>query len=439
MSERTEAPYPPAWVAWLTIALLLVFNIVSLMDRQILSLLAVEVQKDLRLTDVQLGLVQGLAFALFYSVMALLLGWAVDRYSRRIVIFLGVVTWSLTCAAGGLASNFGQLFASRLGVGAGEAVLTPAGYSLIRDLLPPTRRVAGFGTFGMGASLGVAASYGFGGVLVATLMDSESFLAPLNNYFRPWQSALILAGLPGIAFAFLILLIKEPVRRGGGVATGSFLAPLVACFRRNRKILPFHMLGFALLTLCSYSMFAWTPVYLDRQFGWDSRAIGYGLAISFGLIPAAGYVLSGPIVDHFFMAGRRDIFLRLPMVLASVGAVAAILAFQASSPYVFLALLSVTGFATAGSSPSSFASLQLLAPANLRGRITGAFMLVQNLVGAGGGPLIVGLITEHVLHDRSRVGTSIAITVSVGASMAVILFACILRPFRTAMEEVDPN
>lgn len=439
MSEPADNSYPPSWEAWSIVALLLVLNIVSLMDRQLLSLLAVAVQNDLKLSDVQLGLLQGLAFALFHAVMALLLGWAVDRYSRRIVIFWGIITWSLSCAAGGLASGFAQLFASRLGVGAGEAVMQPAGYSLIRDLLPPARRVAGFGVFGMGSSLGVGVSYGFGGSLVASLMDPNSILAPLGAYFRPWQSALILAGLPGVALAFLVLLIREPARRGGAPARGPFFSPLVACARRYGTMLPLLMLGFALTTLCSYCLFAWTPVYLDRQFGWDTQAVGYGLAISLGLIPASGFLIGGAIVDRFFMAGRRDILLLLPMALMSVGAVMAVLAFQASSPYAFLGMLGVIAFTVSALTPCAFASLQLLAPADLRGRITGAFMVVQNFVGAAGGPLIVALITEHVLHDRDKVGTSVAITVVTAGAIAVLLFASILRPFKAAIAHVDAD
>lgn len=418
--------------------MLLVFNIMSLMDRQIVSLLGTSIQRDLALSDVQLGLLQGLAFALFYATTGLLLGWAVDCFPRRIVIFLGVVTWSLSCAAGALANSFTALFASRLGVGAGEAALYPGAYSLIRDVLPPHRAALGFGIFATGGSLGVAASFGVGGVLISAINDPASPLSAMTRYFAPWQAALLVTGLPGALFAFLILLGKEPARRGsGGFAGGGLFGPIVGCFRRYPKVLSCHFVGFTLSVLCSYSLFAWTPVYIERSFGWSPASIGYALALSLGLVPAVGALLGGFAAGRLLARGTRDAFFRVPIVLLSIGALAATAAFFATSAVTFLLLMSVVVFASGAGIPCAYGLLQMIIPSGLRGRMTSAFMLVQNLIAAAGGPLIVGALNEHAFGSRSAVGTSITITVLAATVTAAALLAFSISDLRSILRDVD--
>ena len=430
--------YPARTISWVSVFILLLFQILNNLDRQLLSLLAGPIQKDLGLSDVQLGLLQGYAFALFYASAGLLLGWAVDRYSRRVVIFLGVFTWSLSCAGGGLASGFVTLFLCRIGLGAGESTLVPGAWSMLRDLFPPKRLTTALGVFSIGGTLGIGASYAFGGNLMAGLSDPDSILAPLSAHFRPWQSAFIVAGLLGVLLSFLIFLIPEPRRRQSNTAAEPFLTPVIACFRAHPVLLPCHMLGFSLASVCSYAVIAWTPLYLQRRFGWDSMTIGNALSVVLGVIPTIGSLTVSFIVERFFRAGIRDIPFRAMIMCLVVTVPATIGAFLSSSPWEFLAFLSIMTFTVTGAISSLTAvSLQLIAPPALGGRLTAIFLFLVGVIGVGGGPLMVGIITDYVLQDRAQLGKSLVLSVCVAAFLSALFLAKAMAPFRAAIADVD--
>lgn len=430
--------YPSSIKGWFSVGILLLFYVLSLLDRQILPLLAISVQKDLALSDVQLGLIQGFAFALFYASAGLMMGWAIDHYSRRLVIFLGVFFWSLSCSSGGLASGFGTLFLSRLGVGIGEAALTPGAFSIFRDIFPPNRLATAIGIFTTGAGFGYGVSYIFGGQIVAVLSDPHTILAPLMAHFRLWQAAFVLAGLPGLVLAFLIFLMPEPRRRPSVMATGAIVAPLVQCFRKNPVLLPCHMLGFSFTFMYFGAVTVWTPVYLARHFGWTPMEIGSSLAVCFGVMLAVGSLTTGLVADRLFAAGMRDVFFRAMIVVLIVGVLAVIGAFSASSPKVFLVLLAIFGFTIGTASPFAGTALQLIAPSGLGGRLTAVYLFLQNLIGLGCGPLVVGIITDHVLHNRAQVGISIAVTASFAGIVSILFLARAMAPFRAAVANLQP-
>ena len=424
---------------WTTVGILLFLYVLSLLDRQILPLLAISVQRDLHLSDFQLGALQGLAFALFYASAGLMMGWAIDRYSRRLVIFFGVLFWSVSCSSGGLASSFGALFLSRLGVGLGEAALTPGAFSIFRDIFPPKRLATAIGVFTTGAGFGYGVSYVFGSRIISLLSAPPTFIAPLMTHFRLWQAAFILAGLPGALLAFSILLIPEPPRRQSVMATDTMMAPVMACFRKHPILLPCHMFGFAFAFMYFGAVTVWTPVYLARHFGWTPVAIGNSLAVCFGVMLAIGSLTTGLVADRLFAAGVRDIFFRAMIGVLIIGILAIVGAFSASSPQVFLVLLSIFGFTIGTAGPLAGTSLQLIAPSGLGGRLTAVYLFLQNLIGLGCGPLMVGAVTDHVLHDPARVGTSIAITASFAGIVSLLLLALAMAPFRAAIAYLRPG
>ena len=167
--QPTEQPYPPSGRAWRMVWVLTLLYALSLLDRQVITLLIDSIRKDLKITDFQVSLLQGLSFALFYAVFGLIFGWAVDRLPRRRVAITGVTIWSLAAASCGLARTFGQLAVARFGVGAGEAALAPSAYSMIADSFPKHRLALAMAVFGARPSIGNALSNGVGGLLVHLL------------------------------------------------------------------------------------------------------------------------------------------------------------------------------------------------------------------------------------------------------------------------------
>ncbi|MGE0776076.1 MAG: MFS transporter, partial [Sphingomonadaceae bacterium] len=178
-SDVDESPGYSPLKAWCSVGILLIFSLFSILDRQVIALLVEPIKADLQLSDTQLGLLQGLAFALFYSLAGIPIGWAVDRFPRRIIIYLGITFWSLSTAACGLATNFWQLFAGRTSVGIGEATLTPVAVSLISDLYPPNRVATPFGVYSAGFYLGSGVALGIGGWVISLFAGQTHIVFPV--------------------------------------------------------------------------------------------------------------------------------------------------------------------------------------------------------------------------------------------------------------------
>lgn len=229
------APWPSPLRAWIVVGLLMVAYTSSFIDRQIMSLLVEPIRADLGITDTQFSLLAGLAFSIFYSVMGLPLGWLADRMSRRMIILVGMIAWSIMTALCGLATSFLALFIARVGVGIGEAALSPAAYSLISDYFPPERRARAISAYAMGPYLGSGLALIIGGQVIEAASRMGPFTIEGLGTFAPWQAVFFAVGLPGVIIALLFLLIREPERRGSRRKCG-YWARLV--YRATSVVVP---------------------------------------------------------------------------------------------------------------------------------------------------------------------------------------------------------
>lgn len=203
--------YPSAGRAWWAVALLCAAAIISYSDRQVMSLVVDPIRRDLGISDVQIGLLIGTAFALIYGIAGVPLGYLADRTSRRNLIAAGMVVWSAATVYCGFARSFREMFCARLLVGLGEAVLSPAAVSLISDLFPPARRGVALGAYFTGVSVGIGSAVMIGGALLHGInagWAGGTFLAQLP----PWRAVLVLIGVPGFLGALLMLTFREPLR-----------------------------------------------------------------------------------------------------------------------------------------------------------------------------------------------------------------------------------
>lgn len=436
-SETADlAPYPRPVVRWYAVIVLLIMYMLSFTDRQILALMIVPLQKDLGLTDVQLSLLQGMAFALLYATAGLFVGWAIDRFSRRILIMVSVMFWSLSCAVCGLANGFWSLFAGRVGVGIGEATLIPGAYSMLSDLFPKGQLSLAIGVFTMGANLGIAVSFTLGGLIVGLLAGAESVAVPIVGSLRTWQLTFIAVGLPGLVLALLMLTLPEPIRRGRQAMSEAFLPPLLKLFGQRPKLFTCHFIGFSLNIVIGYVVLVWSPALLARKFGWEPAAIGPWLGLFVGGGGMLGPIVSGAVADALYRRGMIDVHFRLQMVYSGLTVLIAALALTTASPWIFLSAVGAIYFISAATVPHAGVSLQLVTPNELRGRITAVYGMISTLMGLGLGPLVVALITEHVLHDRAAVGLSMAIVISGAAALHVLFMALGVKTYRKAVIEM---
>jgi hypothetical protein len=206
-------PYPHPAYAWYVVVVLLLAYILAFIDREIIALLVPDIKASLQISDTQMSLLLGGAFAVFYTFFGVAIAWLADRGNRRLLIFWGIVFWSLMTAACGFATSYAALFLARVGVGAGESALNPSALSLLKDYFPPEKIGRAIGLYTAGVSSGSGLAFIFGGAVYPKIKEMGPVELPLLGWHEPWQLMFIYVGLPGLLVALLVLTIREPVRR----------------------------------------------------------------------------------------------------------------------------------------------------------------------------------------------------------------------------------
>jgi predicted MFS family arabinose efflux permease len=359
------------------LAMLLLVYTFNFVDRQILGILASAIKTDLQLSDKQLGLLGGLAFALLYSTLAIPLAWIADRTSRTWVITLSLAVWSLFTGACGFAMSFGQLFAARIGVGVGEAGGIAPSYAVIADMFPPRARARALSVYSLGIPLGSAAGVLLGGYIAARV---------------DWRTAFFVVGAAGLLLAPVFrLLVREPLRDApvaGRAPVGRVFAILAA-----KPSFWLLALGAASSSMLGYGLAFWLPSLLKRSFhlGLVETAQFYGAILLIGGVP--GILLGGYVGDRF--GGRdRAIYARAPAIaflvavplfaagIMSTSTAAAFLFFLIPQALVYLWLAPVV------------TAVQHLVPAHMRATASASFLLINNLIGLGAGSFVLGAVSD---------------------------------------------
>lgn len=410
--------------AWGTVAILTTLYCFGSLDRQMISLLVEPIKRDLGFTDMEIGLLQGAAFALFFVAASLPVGWMIDRFSRRLIIFWGTIAWSLSAAASGLAQTFPQMFAARAGVGAGESTLQPAAFAIMADIFPPAKLSLPLSVFVIGANLGSGMSLIVGGAVINWIAQGPRIVLPVVGHLAPWEMGFILTGLPSLALAFLIFLVPERKRMRlpqQATAQSDFTA-LFCRYRQHARFYICHHGAFAMCIAFFMGLLAWNPAFIQRAYHWDTGRIGLWLGLT--QIGTATLALSfhGWFVDRLFRSDIRDVHLRYFIVLAPLAGIAGAGAYMVSSPWHTIALFNVSLFLLMGYPGIGAAALQITTPAGMRGKASAIYLITLNLVGATLGPLVIAAITDKVFQDESMLGHSMSLF-SLGAmGIATLLF-----------------
>lgn len=426
----------PLHFPWGAVTILTALNILSYADRQLLSLLAVPIQRSLGIDDVGLGLLQGLAFSIVFTLSSIPVGWAVDHFNRARIIHAGVTIWSLATIACGVAGSFWQLFAARIGVGAGEASLAPSAYAILSETTPKGRLASAMGIYAIGASIGIALSLAAGGLIVAALSSIEIVL-PLVGKIEPWQAAFLMLGAPGVFLAFTAFLLPRASWRPRPAApshTSLDGTSLFAFVRHHKRAFFSQHIGFAMLGLSGYAIASWAPAHFQRNFDWTPGLIGPVLGVAIGLSGMAGTLTVGALADRAFRNGQKDAYFTAAIMTTLVGVPLIVCAFLADDPWTCATLLGLGYLFLCSFGGICSAALQLMSPSRLRGRTAAMYVFTLNILGLGLGPLIVGALTEYVYGDRQLVGLSVATTVAIAG---VISIACLASGRKAYAQTID--
>ncbi|PPE74518.1 MFS transporter [Solimonas fluminis] len=436
MNDSRGAAAAPASMAyaWTVVAILMVAYVFSFIDRQILNLLVGPIRRDLGISDTQMSLLMGFSFAIFYSLLGIPLGRLADSRSRRGLITAGIVFWSLMTALCGSARSYLQLFLYRIGVGVGEAALSPAAYSLIADYFPPQRRATAISVYSAGIYLGSGIAFLLGGLVIHYVSAQGEVVLPLVGSTRPWQVVFYILGAAGLVFSLAFLLVREPPRQGTHAVVP--LGEVIAYLWRHRRAVLCHNLGFAMIAFCSYGAAAWIPSFYIRTYGWNAGQVGivYGLVVM--VFGTAGIVWGGRLTDRWVQQGRGDAALRVGLWSCAV-CVAGSWAYLLM-PTAELALLAMVPAVFALGMPfgAAPAAIQEIVPPRMRGQASAIYLFIVNLVGLGIGPTAVALVTDYVFHDDAALRWSLLIVGSVACAAAAALLWAGLRPYRAALDQL---
>ena len=365
------------------LAMLVLVYTFNFIDRQIVGILAVPIKADLGLTDTQLGLMGGLAFALFYTLLGIPIAVLADRSNRTTIVTIALLVWSAMTAVCGLAQNFWQLFLARLGVGVGEAGGVAPSYSLVADYFPPHQRARALAVYSFGVPIGSALGILFGG-FIASKVD--------------WRAAFIVVGLAGVLIAPLFrLLVREPARGRYDAPrpVGAPHASVGDVFRVLLRKPSFWGLSFgaAASSMMGYGIFFWLPSFLVRSYGLTllDASLFFGAILFFGGI--AGIWLGGFLADRFG-AARRRYYAMIPAFafLATVPFyVAAVMSSSLVASFFLFLVPTALGLAWLG---PVLSSIQHIVPLNMRSTASAIFLFVNNLIGIGLGTVMLGLISD---------------------------------------------
>ena len=397
-----QETYPSRPYAWSVVGILVATAILSYTDRQVLSLVVDPIRGDLGISDTQVSLLLGTSFAVIYGIAGVPLGWLADRVSRRNLILAGLLVWSLATFACGFARGFGELFAARIFVGLGEAVLSPAAISLISDYFPPSRRGTAVGLFLTGIALGIGGAIFIGGAMLHLIENGL-----LSFGLAPWRTLLVMIGAPGLVWSLAILSIKEPIRRGKAEVDHDKDGQPVSWLRAAPIFI-----AIALGSLVDNAVGAWAPTLLIREFGTDPARVG----ILLGILLMAGFgggVLSGGVLAD--RAGGLKGKLRLCLIVALLIVPASLLVASGNFLGALLGVplyFALSGMVTA----AGFSAILDFVPNRSRGLAMSIAFFLNVALGAGFGPTSVALAADHL----SGLGAALAFTIACGYGLAAL-------------------
>lgn len=438
MNDQIDMRYKRRWYAVIMCTIAFFF---SYMDRQVLSLLIEPIQADLGISDTQFGLLQGFSFTLCFAVMGLPIASAADRHPRPLIIAAGVIVWSMATVACGFARGFGQLFLARMMIGAGEASLSPATYSMISDMFDRSGIGRATAVYSLGSFLGAGFAYLVGGAAIAAL-ETIGPVSMLGTVLKPWQLVFVILGLPGILLGIVIYLtIAEPRRIESGRTSpaGAKETGVAAYLAAHRDVFVPHILGFSFYAMLLFGLLAWSPALLMRVYGFAPQEAGYWLGTIAVVMCGGGVLVSGWLLDGGVRRFGRPGPFRLGAIAALGTLPALVMLYLAQEPWQALAALAIAMFFASFPMPLSAFAIQTIVPSRLRARVSAVFLFFNSMIGLSLGAAMIGLLNDRLFTGAQGVQSSLPLVAGVAGLIAAMLLASGARPFSNRLSGSAPG
>lgn len=424
---------------WYVVGVLTLASTFSIIDRQILFVMIGPVKRDLGgISDFQISLIMGFAFTFLYSVLSYPAGWIADRYNRKNLMAAGIASWSVLTMMCGMANHYWHLFLARMGVGVGEATLGPAANSALSDYFSSDRLPLAIGIVSAAPFIGQGLANIAGGPLIDYLESVPAVSLPGFGELYSWQFVFIAVGAPGLLVALAAWGLREPERRGriNTEQAGVPFSEVWAFVKTRRWFFFFLFTAYLCLATQGWSLFSWLLEYYVRNHEWSRSEIGviYGsIAMCVGIL---GSVIGGFWAGKL-MARRADATLRIVLVGTVVLLFAAPPLTLAANPWVGIALLVPVTFCMAMPPGLIMATLQAIAPNELRGQMVAFYLIAVNFLAYTFAPSLPASLSDGLFQSPLALGKSISILAVVNYSIAVVCLAMCLKHYRQALKDAQ--
>ena len=427
--------WPKPIYAWFFTSILLFAYIISFIDRQMINYLVVPIKEDMGLTDFEISFIQGWGFVLAYVIFSIPFGRIVDKVNRVRVLIGGIVIWSVATAACGFSKNSWQLVLSRSGVGAGEAALTPASWSIISDLFPVEKRSFPMSIYLMGPYIGQGLSLLFGAQILRIYNEPVTLFESI--IVQPWQIIFLIIAVPGVILGLLMFALKDPVRKEVLVSEKEegkdSIKEVFAYVIKNIGAYMPLLIGSAFIVVLLYGVQSWVPTFLHRIHGWEHTRIGdqYGLV---ALFAGSLGVVSGPMAEKYltklnFNAATIIVCIITAVALTIIGPIT----FLSLSSDIVLIGIFITSFFITLPLALFATSLQNITPNQYRGVVTGLYVFTVNITGYGLGPMVVAFFTDKVFKSEMAIDLSMAAMFLICGPISFFIFYLGRKPFAKAL------
>jgi MFS family permease len=403
------------------------------------------IKRDLGISDTEMSLLLGLAFAVFYTILGIPIGRLADRRSRRAIIAGSITLWTLMTAACGFAKGYWTLFLARIGVGIGEAGLTPAALSMISDYFPREKRGRALSVYNAGVGLGAAMAMILGGQVIQYISTQPPMTLPVVGQLFAWQTVFLVVGLPGLLVAALMLTVNEPFRRGkmkvetaSGVTDDIPFSAVVAFVRQRWRSFASHFIGMSVVTIVGYAYFSWLPTTFIRTWGWNIGQISFAYGVIMLICVPLGVNLGGWLADRLYQRGYKDGHMRSNLwgawlFLVPFSAIVPLM----PSPELAIVMLVPASIGGAWVTATGAASIMMITPNQMRGQITAGYYFVISILGLTIGPSAVAVVTDFVFRDEAMLRYSVAWTVGIAGVFGLAVLHFNLPFFRRGVEEAE--
>ena len=438
MTNSSISNYPPKRAGYLAVIVMTLAQVFAFIDRQIPAMLVEPIKQDFNLNDSQIALLGGAAFSIFYAIMALPIGYAVDRYKRVNVLGTGIFVWSLMTTLAGLANSFGRLFGARIGVAVGEAVMAPVSVSLVSDYFPQNKQGKPMGIITAGVYIGIGATLIGGGYLIDYLTNIGGITIPGIGYFKPWQATFLVVGIPGILISIAAFMLHEPRRLGLAQTPekDSISINIFSHLIKNKSTLIPMFAGLIFMALIFYSFTFWAPSMMVRTHGLSLTEVGFSLGIITIISSILGTISSGAVVDYLRSRGRTDAPIRTAMFACIFAMPAICLAPLVENVVAAWMLIGIHLFFISSFAPIGLLAVSGVSSNEVKGQMAAVHAFLMMAFGLSLGPQITAFFTDFILQDESKLGLAVSLTGGLVLPIAAVCFWMSLKRYRKAYDQL---